>query len=367
VAGGRVYLTDRVVEPKEQERIHCFDWQSGKRRWSHAYDCAYEGVGYPDGPRASVTIDRGRAYSLGAVGHLVCLDAAKGTLLWSKDLGREYRIRMPVWGLAAAPLIDGDLVIVQIGGADDACLVAFDSKSGKERWRALADRANYSAPIVISQAGKRILICRTGDRVVGLDPQSGALLWEYAWPSREVPLGVATPVVAGDRLFLCGFYDGSLMLRLLTDRPGVERLWQRRGQNERVTDALHSIISTPLFIGEHVYGVDSYGELRCLDARTGDRLWESRDAVPRARWATIHFVRNGDRVWLFNERGQLIIARLSPQGYTEISRAQLIRPTTGQLPQREGVCWSHPAFAYKHVFARNDEELVCASLEGGKR
>jgi outer membrane protein assembly factor BamB len=375
VAGGRVYVTDRVVEPKEQERVHCFDWRTGHRLWSHAYDCAYEGVSYADGPRAAVTIEGGRAYSLGAVGHLFCFDAARGAVLWSRDLNREYRIRMPTWGIAAAPLIDGDLVIVQIGGSDNACLVAFDKKSGKERWHALGDGANYSAPIMVRQADRRVLICRTADRVVGLDPQSGVLYWEYPFPSRQMPLGIATPIVEGERLFLCGFYDGSLMLRLLPGigersegaRPAVEKLWQRRGVNERATDALHSIISTPLLRGDYVYGVDSYGELRCLDARTGDRLWESQDAVPRSRWATIHFVRNGDRVWMFNERGQLIIARLTPRGFEEISRAQLIRPTTGQLPQRSGVCWSHPAFAYRHVFARNDEELVCASLEAPKR
>jgi outer membrane protein assembly factor BamB len=143
----------------------------------------------------------------------------------------------------------------------------------------------------------------------------------------------------------------------------VEKVWERRGQNERSTDALHSIISTPIILGEHIYGVDSYGELRCLDAKTGERVWESDKAVPRARWATIHFVKNGDRVWMFNERGELIISRLSPQGYEEISRAHLIKPTMGQLPERGGVCWSHPAFAGGHVFARNDEELVCASLK----
>jgi outer membrane protein assembly factor BamB len=363
VAGGRVYVMDRVVEPKEQERVHCFDWRTGRRLWSHAYDCSYAGVGYPDGPRTSVTIDHGRAYSLGAMGHLFCLDAANGTVLWSRDLKREYRIRMPTWGIAASPLVDGNLVIVQIGGSDNACLVAFDSKSGKERWRALPDGANYSSPVIIQQAGKRVLVCWTAERVVGVDPQSGALFWAYPFGNREGPLGIATPILEGERLFLSGFYDGSLMLRLPTDRLAAEKLWQRKGQNERSTDALHSIISTPLLLGEHIYGVDSYGELRCLDARTGDRLWESRAAVPRSRWATIHFVHNGDRIWLFNERGQLIIARLTPKGYQEISRAQLLKPTTGQLPERSGVCWSHPAFAYRHIFARNDEELVCASLE----
>jgi hypothetical protein len=120
---------------------------------------------------------------------------------------------------------------------------------------------------------------------------------------------------------------------------------------------------TPYFAGGHVYGVDSYGQFRCLDADSGDRVWEDRTATSQVRWGTLHMVRNGKRMWMFNDRGELIIGRLSPQGFDEISRAKLIKPTTGQLRRRDGVCWSHPAFAYRHVFARNDEELVCASLE----
>jgi outer membrane protein assembly factor BamB len=102
--------------------------------------------------------------------------------------------------------------------------------------------------------------------------------------------------------------------------------------------------------------------LRCLNAETGERIWEDQTATPRARWSNIHLVRNGRRWWLFNERGQLIIANLTPEGYQEISRTQLIEPTSEQLRQRGGVCWAHPAFANRHVFARNDRELVCASL-----
>jgi hypothetical protein len=153
-----------------------------------------------------------------------------------------------------------------------------------------------------------------------------------------------------------------MMLRLVAERPAVEKVWHRVGANERQTDGLHSIISTPLFLGDHIYGVDSYGELRCLEAATGNRVWENLTATPKARWSTIHFILHGDRVWMLNERGELIISKLSPKGFEEISRASLLKPTTEQLPQRGGVCWSHPAFANRHVFARNDDELVCASL-----
>lgn len=154
------------------------------------------------------------------------------------------------------------------------------------------------------------------------------------------------------------------MLQLRNDAVLVEKIWQRKGQSEvpSGTEALHCLISTPLVTEDHIYGIDSYGELRCLDGRTGDRIWSKTDFLPQARWATAHIIRHGEEVWFFTEKGELVIGTLSPQGYQEISRAKLISPTTGQLPERGGVCWSHPAFAYRHVFARNDNELVCASL-----
>ncbi len=153
-----------------------------------------------------------------------------------------------------------------------------------------------------------------------------------------------------------------MMLRLATDKLAVEEVWRRAGASEQKTDALHVMIGTPILDGDFVYGVDSYGELRCLAAGNGDRLWTNETATPHARWSTIHMVRNGDRVWMFNERGELLITRLSPGGFEEISRAKLLAPTTEQLRQRGGVCWAHPAYANRCVFARNDEELVCVSL-----
>ena len=365
VADGRVYVTDRLVEPTQVERVHAFDAKTGKPLWTHAYNCAYEKVGYTAGPRASVSVDDGRAYALGTMGNLYCLAADTGKVLWSKDCNDEYKIRMPIWGIAASPLIDGDRIIVQIGG-EGACLVAFDKRSGQEQWRALDDNASYSAPIIIEQAGRRVLVCWTGDNVVGLDPVSGDVRWKHPFKPAKMVINIATPVLEQNRLFFTSFYDGSLMLALKSDQTAVDQVWRRSGRDEQHTDSLHSIISTPYLEGDYVYGVDSYGEFRCLDAKTGDRIWESLQPTPKSRWSTIHMVRNGDRMWMFNERGELAIARLSPKGYEEISRTKLIEPTRVQLPQRGGVCWSHPAFANKHVFARNDEELACASLAAGE-
>ena len=244
--------------------------------------------------------------------------------------------------------------------------MAFDKKTGEENWHALDDNASYSAPIMIEQAAQRVMVCWTGDSVVGMNAMTGQVLWQFPFKPAKMVINIATPVLEKNRLFFTSFYDGSLMLNVRQDRLEVSPVWRRIGRDEQHTDSLHSIISTPYLEGDYVYGVDSYGEFRCLDAKTGDRVWESLQPTPKSRWSTIHMVRNGDRMWMFNERGELVIARLSPEGYQEISRAKLIEPTRVQLPQRGGVCWSHPAYANRHVFARNDEELVCASLAAGE-
>ena len=364
VAGGRVYLTDRLAEPTEQERVLCFDWKTGNKLWSYAYDCKYDGVSIPDGPRASVTVQDGRAYALGATGWLHCFDAAKGKILWKHDANTEYKIRLPDWGVAAAPLIEENLVIVMVSGSDNACLLAFDKRTGKEAWRALPDRASYSSPIVINQVGKRVMVCWTAERVVGLDPKSGKLYWEYPWPSKGTNIdGITTPVVHNGNLFITSVYEGSLMLHLASDKLAVEKVWEKHNQNPRAPVGLQTMMATPILQGDHLYGIDYNGELRCLDSRTGERVWENTTIMPRGRWASAHLVQNGEKVWIFNEKGELIISKLSPKGYEEISRAKLIKPTLGQLGERGGVAWSHPAFAYQHVFVRSDEELVCASLK----
>ena len=362
VADGRVYVMDRVVKPAQVERIHCFEAKTGNRLWTYSYDCPYRGVQYDAGPRASVTIEGGRAYSLGTMGNLHCFDAVNGKVLWHHDTNSEYNIRMPVWGISGAPLVEGDLVIVQIGGEGDACVVAFDKKTGKQAWKSLSDGPSYSAPIVIDQAGKRVVVVYTAENVVGIDPRSGAVYWRHPFPAQRMVIGIASPVLHRNTLFLTNFFDGSLLLEVGQDALEVKKIWARAGESERETDALHSIISTPYLSGDYIYGMDSYGELWCLDLMTGDRVWESLAVVPKARWATAHFVENGDRIWIFNERGELIISKMSAAGYEELSRAKLIDPTLDQLPRRGGVCWSHPAFANRHVFARNGRELVCASL-----
>ncbi len=363
VSDHRVYLTDRISQPEEIERVLCFDANTGDEIWSYSYDCEYVGVGYPAGPRASVIIDGNSAYSLGTMGNLFCFQKETGKILWQKDLNKEYEIRMPIWGIASAPLIVDDKIILNIGGINNAGVVALNKNTGEEVWRNLEDDASYSAPILIDQAGQPVVVVWTGQNVVGLNPETGSVYWSQEFTQHKMVINIATPVIENNYLFVSSFYDGSMLLKLDEKQLSASTMWRRQGKNERNTDALHSCISTPIIIGDFIYGVDSYGELRCLELETGDRIWEDLTAVSKARWGNIHFTQNGELFYMFNEHGELLIAKLSEKGYDEISRTKLIEPTNVQLSRSGiGVTWAHPAYAYKHVFVRSDSELVCADL-----
>lgn len=363
VSKGRVFVSDHGIgdSANKVERVLCLDAETGKQIWEHVYDVIYT-VSYTAGPRAAITIHDGKALSVGAMGHFKCLDANTGDIIWEHDLDAEYELRMPIWGITAAPMVYEDLVIQIVAGQENACVVAFDLETGKERWRALDERAGYSAPILVRQGDQDVAVCWTGDSVTGLNPRTGDVQWSLPMPSSRMPIGVATPVVNGKHLLVSSFYDGSMLIELDLDKPVAKQVWRRVGIDEKNTDSLHCMISTPLIKGEHIYGVDSYGELRCLELLTGDRVWEDATAVPRARWATVHTFQDGDREIMLNDQGELLFATCTPNGFEEHSRAKLLEPTRRQLDRRGGVTWAHPAIANGVIYARSDKELVAAPL-----
>jgi outer membrane protein assembly factor BamB len=173
-------------------------------------------------------------------------------------------------------------------------------------------------------------------------------------------MSIPTPRQAGDLLFLTSFYNGSLLLRVDSDRPSV--VWQSRKVSEKDTDGLHTVMAAPWIENGLIYGPCSYGQFRCLRLETGERLWETFAPTSgrSERWGNAFVVKNGDRSFLFSEKGDLIIAKLSAEKYDELSRAHLLDPVNRD-PGRP-VVWSHPAFANQCVYARNDQEIVCVSL-----
>ena len=151
-------------------------------------------------------------------------------------------------------------------------------------------------------------------------------------------------------------------MRMAKDAPRATEVWRATGRSERVTQQLHAIMCTPFIEEGHIYGVCSYGQFRCLKADTGERVWESLKPVTgeEGRWANAFLVKHEKRFFIHNEKGDLIIAKLSPKGYDEISRAKLIEPTNSARGRK--LVWSHPAFANRSVYLRNDKEIRCYSL-----
>ena len=374
VADGHVFITDRKLATKTKnssdpeakgsipgsERVLCLNESDGRLLWQFEYDCPYN-MDYPAGPRATPNIDGKRVYTLGGDGHLFCFDVASGKTNWGIHFKKAYEVETPVWGWAAHPLLDGNRIICLVGGPGSV-VVAFDKDTGKEIWRALSAREpGYCPPMIYTAGGKRQLIIWHPEAVNSLNPETGDVYWKVPFTAKS-GLSIPTPRKHDDRLFITSFYNGSLMLKFDPDKPAVTELWRRAGKSERNTEALHSIISTPFFDGDYIYGVCSYGQLRCLKAENGDRVWETYAATggKDARWANAFLVKNGDRFFLPNEKGDLIIARLTPKGYDEISRAHLLEPTNTAAGRN--VVWSHPAFANRCVYMRNDKEIICASL-----
>jgi outer membrane protein assembly factor BamB len=378
VVGDRVFVTDKQLvggasdggnpfargRTSAIERVLCLSDADGSLIWKHEYECPYT-VSYPAGPRTTPVVRDGKVYTLGAEGHLFCFNAQTGDVLWSKNFKTDYgREQSPMWGYSSNPLLDGDTLICLIGGKGQT-VVAFHKDTGKELWRALDSEGEhgpgYCPPVIVEAGGKRQLIVWHPRAVSSLDPDTGRVYWEQPFAVQS-GLTVPMPRQQGDRLFVTAFYNGSLMLKLDRDQPAATVDWRRHGQNERLTDALHSIITTPVIDGGYIYGACSYGEFRCLDVTNGDRKWETFQPTSgqSARWGTCFITKHQDRYFLFSENGDLIIARLKPTGYEELSRTHLVDPT-GPAQRRE-VVWVHPAYAHKNVYVRNDKEIVSVSL-----
>ena len=377
VADGRVFVTDgRRADPRSTaavERLLALDETTGEVLWTREWDTNYAGLQliYATGPRATPTVDGDRVYAVGAMGNLLAVNVADGSVLWQKDYVRDFNAAIPSWGISGAPLVDGDRLICLVGGEPDAKVVAFDKLTGEVLWQALSSdwEPGYTAPIIVDAAGTRQLIIWHPRAISSLDPETGAVYWEVP---HVVDMGMTIPtaVHSNPYMFVTSQYGGARMLRLAESHPDAALAWEGVGQSDpesgRILDTLDSVIGTPVIQGDYLYGVDSYGALRCLELRTGRRVWET-DALIGARYrhGTAFIVRHGDRYFINTDGGDLVIARLSPEGYDEISRTRLIDPTspvTHRRAQGPVVHWSHPAYANRHIVTRNDEEIVRFSL-----
>jgi len=359
IAKGRVYVTDSLLDrPKVRGRVLCFEETTGELLWTFSrektnYPAWAFVPGQEPSPNGTPVVQDGKVYATGPQAHnLYCLEAASGELVWERDLARDYQVD-EMATISASPLVDGDSVILQVGGKPDACVVAFDRKSGKEIWKSLNEMAGQSSPVIIKAGGRRQLIVWTTQSVSSLDPATGKLFWREAFVAGN-SAAVATPVFSNNRLLISG-----LMLKLDEHKPSASVLWP---ESPVATRRILSGTSTPLLRGDYVYSLNPDGNLVCMVADTGRQIWET-DKVTRpkeGRTACMHMTVNGSSVFIYNELGELILADLSPKGYEEICRTTLVVPTYGFGGKK--LTWAAPAFANGHVFARNEKEILCAAL-----
>ncbi|MBU0609297.1 MAG: PQQ-binding-like beta-propeller repeat protein [Armatimonadetes bacterium] len=365
VADGRVFVGDAVKRDGATiERVVCLDEKSGQVLWTYENPSVdYSKFAYNTGPRTTPTVDGDRVVFLGAAGDLHCLKAKSGDRLWHVNLPARYGAKIAAWGYAGSPLVYDNVLITGAGGPE-ARLVGLDKLTGQEVWHALPTHGDigYGSPIIVHDGGVDQLISYTPGEVASLNPQTGQVYWQIPFAGVQC---CATPAFDAHRLLVTNFYTGSALIMLVPDQPAAVLAWKFGGQNEANTEGLHGLMCSPVLGPGHFYGVCSYGQFRCLDASNGHRVWESLDVTrENKRWATAFMVRNGDVYFINNDRGELIIADVQPDGYHELSRTQLIAPTSGGAGGRElgKVNWVNPAYANRHIITRNDEEIIRASL-----
>lgn len=382
VSSGRIFLMDRVAGKMPErkrgdrsipgvpgtERILCLNAKDGSPLWEHSYDCTYR-IDYPAGPRATPVVANGRVFTLGAMGDLKCLDTSDGKLIWSVNFMTRFNIEPPVWGWSAHPLLEQDRLICLVGGSN-SLVVAFNPQSGKTEWQALnARETGYAPPMIYNVGGSSELIVWHPEALTGLNPGTGEVIWSHKYPLDGKParpeVTIATPRFDGRRLFVTQYYKGSAMFELTGNPPAATLLWNRHGKaGVDFSDGLHTVMSTPVLKDGFIYGICGMGELRCLDAATGDRKWETYAATggKEAPLANAFIVAQADRYWIWNDQGELILAKLNPAGFEEISRASILTPQ--ENTRGRDVLWCHPAFAERCAFVHNGKELVCVSLKG---
>jgi outer membrane protein assembly factor BamB len=367
VADGRVFITDYVSSEDVQvsnferqtftgiERVHCLDQQTGKTIWSYQYPVNYT-VSYPAGPRCTPNVDGQQLYTLGTEGHLICFNAADGRVIWSKHLPTDYNTKTPLWGYAAHPLVDGNKLITLVGG-NGTHAVAFDKLSGQEIWRTItASEQGYSPPTIIQAGGKRQLILARPDGISGVDPETGKVYWTEPYQATNGSI-IMSPVVSGNYLYIAGYSNQNLLMELAQDKPAVKVLWANENRK-----GISPVNVQPIVDGDKLYGYDQRGTMIGMRIADGERLWENSDAIGGrpAGSDSAFLVRQGERYFLFTEKGDLVIADLTEAGYREIDRTHLIEPT-GQAFGR-AVVWSVPAYANRSIFVRNDNQLVAFDL-----
>jgi outer membrane protein assembly factor BamB len=347
VAGKRLILFHRVGD---REVADCLDATTGEPLWSDGTPATYrDDFGFDEGPRATPAVADGRVYTFGAQGVLTCRDLASGKPAWSVDTAARFGAAKGFFGMACSPLVEGDAVILTVGGKGGAGVVAFDRKTGDVLWKATDSAASYASPVAAMVGGKRRVFALTAGGLAVLDPASGALVGRFPFrPPVRTSVSAATPIVVGDAVFLSASYGaGAVLLKLAADRP-PEPAWSG-------DESLSNHYATSVHHRGFLYGFHGRQEqgpsLRCVELATGKVRWDEEGLGAGT------LIVAGDDLLVLTEKGQLVSAPATPEGFEPVGRAQV-------LPFE---CRAHPALAAGRLYARSPKKLVCVDLRDAAR
>lgn len=338
IAHGRAFT---IEQRGPQEVVAAYDVATGRELWTNAWTAFFQEYQGGDGPRATPTWSDGRVYALGALGELRCLEDATGRVVWRINILEDNGARNLEWGMAASPLVVNDVVIVLPGGSNGRSVVAYDRRTGKRAWSALADMQAYSSPMLATLAGVRQILVFSASRLMGLTPDRGEVLWEYPWTT-PYDINAAQPIVIGDnRVFLSSGYDtGAAVIELAASGNGrlsVKEVWRNNRMKNRFT-------SSVLHEG-FIYGLDE-SILASVDAATGELKWKGgRYGYGQVLLASGHLI-------VLTEDGDLALVRATPERHEELVR----------FPVLEGKTWNHPAIADGYLLVRNLAEMAAFDL-----
>ncbi len=344
VAGGKLYT---VGNAKDTDTLYCFDAQTGAEVWKFSYPQKLDPKYYEGGPSATPTVAEGRVYFISKQGEARCLDAATGKELWLRNLRKEYGVEEPEWGFAGSPLVQGNVVFFNAGSHG----IALETGKGDKIWASGKDASGYGSPVPFPFNGKPALAIFAAKSLVIVDAKSGQELSRFPWETMY-DVNAPDPVVVGKNLLVTSgykFLEGpgtGASAALVRPNPGKgERLW--------FSKELASQLSTPVYLDGYLYGIsgngDRPGNLRCLDARTGEVKWSS----PEAPMGNL-IAADGKLIWLTGG-GELVVVKASPTGYQEIVRSQV----TG------GKVWTEPVLSNGRLYVRNSKGVVVAVVVRG--
>jgi len=367
IARGRLYQFDRVGN---KARLVCLKSETGEALWKFEYANEYEDMyGYGPGPRCCPVIDGDRVYLYGVEGMLICLSAADGKKIWEKDTAKEFSIAQNFFGVGSTPLVEGDLLLLQVGGSPaggpgiqtgevkgaGSGIVAVDKKTGELKYKITDELASYASPVTATIGGRRwgFVFARGG--LVGFEPSTGKVDFQYPWRAPILEsVNAANPVVVDDQVLISEAYGvGASVLKV---KPGgFDVVWLDGRKRDR---SLMTHWNTPIHLDGYVYASSgrhtAEAELRCVELATGKVQW----AVPRLTRSSLMYV-DGHFVCL-GEDGVLRLVKVSPKQYEETARLQL-KSADGE-PLLKYPAWAAPVLSHGLLYVRGKDRLVCLDL-----